>query len=367
MIVFKAYKYRIYPTKEQKILLSKHFGSTRWVYNYALDKKIKFYEKYKKTLSRFDIQKELPLLKTLKETEWLNDVNAQSLQASLENMDKAFNGFFKQKKGFPKFKSKSDNNQSFSVPQRGRIHFNSNTLSIPKFTNKIKCRIHRRFTGKQKTVTITLKSTGKYYASVLVEENIDIVKKPICESQAVGIDLGIKTFAVISDGNYIENPRNLRKSLKKLKRLQRSVTNKIKGSKNRHKAILKLSLFHEKITNKRLDFLHKTTSKLISDYDTICLETLIVSNMIKNHKLSQAIQDVSIRKFNDILNYKAVLNGNNILRIGTFEPSSKTCNCGVVNKELKLSQRTWKCTHCNEVHDRDNLASNNIKKFAFLK
>lgn len=366
-MILRAYKYRAYPTKEQEVLLAKHFGCSRWVYNYALDKKIKAYQTTKKSLSRFTIQKDLPELKKAEETKWLKEVNSQSLQASLENLDKAFTKFFRDKKGFPKFKSKHDNRQSFSVPQNGIVDFETSTISLPKFKKPIKCKLHRRFEGNSKTVTISKTPTGKYFVSVLVEVNEDIPKlKPIDENKAVGIDLGIKTFAVLSNGEEIQNPKHLRSALKRLKKQQRRVSKKVKGSNNRKKAVKKLAILHEKVSNKRNDFLHKVTAKLVSENDTICLETLSASNMMKNHKLAQALSDISIGKFNEILEYKAKWNGVNILRIGRFQPSSKMCSCGEINKELKLSDRVWTCKACGVTHDRDKLAANNIKKFTFI-
>ena len=367
-MILRAYKYRLFPTKEQEVLLSKHFGCSRWIYNYALDKKVKAYQTTKESLSRFTIQKDLPELKKSDETKWLKEVNSQSLQASLENLDKAFTKFFKDKKGFPKFKSKHDNRQSFSVPQNGIVDFETNTISLPKFKKPIKCKLHRRFEGNSKTVTISKTPTGKYFVSVLVEVNEKLPKlKTIDENKAIGIDLGIKTFAVLSNGEEIQNPKHLRSSLKRLKKQQRRVSKKVKGSNNRKKAVMKLAVLHEKVANKRSDFLHKVTAKLVSEHDTLCLETLKASNMIKNHKLAQALSDISIGKFNEILEYKAKWNGVNILRIGQFEPSSRMCTCGVVNKELKLSDREWVCQSCGEIHNRDLLAANNIKRFAFVK
>lgn len=362
----KAYKYRIYPTLEEKELIHQHFGSSRWVYNYALNKKIVAYQTEKKSLSRFDIQAELPSLKADENTAWLKNVNSQTLQASLENLDKAYTKFFKEKKGFPKFKSKHDNRQSFSVPQSAKVNFETSKLSLPKFKTDIKIILHRKFEGKIKTTTILKTPTGKYFASILVEINEIIpIKAPIDENQAVGIDLGIKTFAVLSDGTQIENPKNLKRSLKRLKQRQRALSRKKKGSNNRNKARIKLASIHEKVTNQRLDFLHKTTAEIVQSYDTICLETLTASNMMKNHKLAQALSDIAIGKFNELLEYKAEWYGKNILRIGRFEPSSRLCTCGVINKELKLSHRTWTCNNCGATHDRDVLASNNIKRMAF--
>ena len=366
-MILRAYKYRIFPTKEQEVLLAKHFGCSRWIYNYALDKKIKTYQTTKESLSRFTIQKDLPELKKAEETKWLKEVNSQTLQASLENLDKAFTKFFRDKNGFPKFKSKHDNRQSFSVPQNGIVDFETNTISLPKFKKPIKCKLHRKFNGKSKTVTVSKTPTGKYFVSVLVEVNEELpVLKPIDENKAVGLDLGIKTFAVLSNGEEIQNPKHLRSALKRLKKQQRRVSKKVKGSNNRKKAVKKLAILHEKVSNKRNDFLHKVTAKLVSEHDTLCLETLKASNMIKNHKLAQALSDISIGKFNEILEYKAKWNGVNILRIGRFQPSSKMCSCGEINKELKLSDRVWTCKACGVTHDRDELAANNIKKFAFI-
>lgn len=364
--MLKAFKYRIYPSAEQKAQIHQHFGCSRWIYNYALNKKMTAFQTEKKSLSRFDIQADIPNLKRSEDTAWLKEVNSQTLQASLENLDKAYTRFFKEKKGFPKFKSKHDSRQSFSVPQSGKVDFEKSKLHIPKFKQGIDIVLSRHFDGQVKTITISRTPTGKYFASILVETNEEIpTKKPIVENKAVGIDLGIKTFATLSDGVSIENPKNLKRSLRRLKQRQRALSRKKKGSNNRNKAKLKLATIHEKVTNQRLDFLHKTTTMIVQNYDVICLETLKASNMIKNHKLAQALSDVSIGKFNELLEYKAEWYGKNILRIGQFEPSSRLCTCGTINKELKLSDRVWTCNSCNTTHVRDVLASNNIKRMAF--
>jgi putative transposase len=367
-MIYKAFKYRIYPNKEQEELILKHMGCSRWIYNYALDRKITSYQETGKGISRFDIQKELPLLKKDEQTSWLKEVNSQTLQASLENLDKAFTRFFKEKKGFPKFKSKKENKQSFNIPQNTEVDFEKNKVWIPKFKTPIKTKIDRKFDGLIKTSTITKTPTGKYFISIIVELSEELPKKkPMNEKQAIGIDLGIKTFATLSNGIEIENPKYLKKSLKKLKKQQRKVSNKVKGSNNRKKEVKKLVIIYEKITNKRLDFLHKTSYYLTTNYDTLCLETLKSGNMMKNHKLAQALSDISIAKFNELIDYKSEWYGCNILRIGQFEPSSKMCSCGKINKELKLSDRVWTCGHCGTTHNRDVLAANNIKHFAFTK
>lgn len=363
---FKSYKYRIYPTLEQIELINKHIGASRWAYNYALNKKIIAYQTEGKSLSRFDIQEELPSLKKAEATAWLNDVNSQTLQASLEDLDKAYTRFFKKHSNFPRFKTKRSDKQSFSVPQNGRVDFSASRLRLPKFKSTIKIILHRKFDGKIKNITISKTPTEKYFASILVDSCAKIpIKCPIDENKAVGIDLGVKTFGVLSDGFIIENPRNLKNSLKSLRRSHRALSRKKPGSNNYNKARIRTALVYEKITNKRLDFLHKTSKMVIEKYDTICLETLSVKNMMKNNFIAQAMSDVSMNKFNILLEYKAEWYGKNILRIGRFEPSSRLCNCGVINKKLKLSDRKWTCGNCGTTHDRDALASSNIKKIAF--
>ena len=365
---YKAYKYRIYPNNSQKELIAKHIGCCRYIYNYGLDRKINSYKETGKSVSRFEIQNEIVFLKKNEETSWLKEVNSQSLQASLAIMQDSFFRFLKKDKGFPKFKSKRVGKQSFQIPQFTKVDFENNKVIIPKFKEGIKCKIHRIFEGKTKTSTISKTSSGKYYISILVELNEDNPKKmPIDENQAIGVDLGIKTFATLSDGIEIENPKNLRKSLRDLKRLQRSVSRKQKGGSNRKKALKKVAIMYEKITNRRIDFLHKTSKFLIDNYDTICLETISVKNLFKNCHIALAMSDITIGKFNEMVNYKAEWYGKNIIRIGRFEPSSKMCECGNIYKNLKLSQRVWICPICGRKNQRDLLAANNIKKFAFCK
>lgn len=365
-MMLKAYKYRLYPTKIQEVLIAKHFGCARYIYNYGLERKIKSYSETKKSISRFTIQADLPKLKKAESTKWLSEVNSLSLQAALLNLDMAFTRFFKEKKGFPKFKSKHDNRQSFSIPQNTTVDYDAKRVYLPKFKEGIKCRFSRKFDGKIKTSTVSRTPTGKYFISILVETEDTIPNKaPINENKAVGVDLGIKTFATLSDGTEIQNPKYLNKALKKLKRLQRSVSRKNKGSNSRKKAVKLLARQYEKVTNKRKDFLHKTTKYLIDHYDTICLETLSASNMVKNHRLAQAIQDIGIYTFNSYMDYKAEWYGKNVIRIGRFEPSSKMCSCGYIHRGLKLSDRVWTCPACGSVNQRDLLAAQNIKKFAF--
>ena len=364
-MINKAYKYRIYPNKVQQELLEKHFGCVRFCFNRGLDKKIKAYQQDKKRLSCFDLINELAKLKKEKEFEWLNEVNSQSLQMALRNLDNAFTNFFRKQNKFPNFKSKKHNINSFQIPQHLKL---SDKLDIPKIKG-IKIIQHRKLEGKIKTATVSKTPTGKYYISILVEQDKKLPKKPkIKENTAIGIDLGIKTFATLSDGRKIDNPKYLKNSLKKLRRQQRWLSRKIKGSNNRKKQVKKVVLIHEKITNQRSDFLHKFSYQITHEkqVNTIAIEDLNVKGMVRNHCLAQAISDVSWSEFRRQLEYKTEWYGKNLLVIGRFEASSKTCSCGQVNQELKLSDREWTCKKCGVKHDRDILAANNIKKFALI-
>ncbi len=355
-MILKAIKYRLYPTKLQAELLDKHIGACRFIYNLALETKQVAWASAKVNLSRFDLNLQIPELK--KELEWLKNINSQSLQATISNMDTAYQNFFKGAAKYPTFKHKKKARKSFSIPQRIKII--QNKISFPKFKEGIKAVIHRKFDGEIKSGTVSKTPTGKYFISVLFEtHNVITVKPKVNRENTVGIDLGIKTFATLSNGQVIENPRHLKKALSKLKYTQRKYS-KYKGKRTKQK----LARLYEKVTNRRNDFLHKVSKKLIDENQAIALETLNVDGMMKNHSLAQAIQDVAWGRFNEFLNYKAEWYGVNILRIGQFEPSSKMCHCGVLNKELKLSDREWACKSCGSVNDRDLLAAQNIKKFA---
>ena len=355
-MILKAIKYRLYPTKLQAELLDKHIGACRFIYNLALETKQMAWASAKVNLSCFDLIDQLPDLKS--HCKWLKEVSSQSLQAAVSNMDSAYTLFFKGHSMFPKFKSKRKSKESFKIPHR--IFICENSVKIPKFREGIKAVIHRRFDGKIKSGVVSKTPTGKYFISVLFETAENIPEKPIvAEENTIGVDLGIKTFATLSDGQAIENPRHLKKLLSKLKYTQ-SKYSKHRGKRTKRK----LARLHEKVANRRNDFLHKVSKKLIDENQAIALETLNVKGIVKNHSLAQAIQDVSWGRFNDFLNYKSEWYAVNILRIGQFEPSSKMCHCGVVNKELKLSDREWTCKSCGSINDRDLLAAQNIKKFA---
>jgi len=364
-MIQKSYRYRIFPNKEQQELLEEHFGSVRFVYNWGLEKKIKAYQKSKKRISCFDLINELVKLKKKKDFQWLNEVNSQSLQMSLRNLDNAFTSFFRKHNKFPRFKSKKNNKNSFQVPQHLKLN---NKLTIPKIPD-IKIKLSRPIEGKIKTATISKTPTNKYFIAILVEENKQLPKKPkITEETTIGIDLGIKHFATISDGRKIENPKYLKQSEAKLKRYQRWLSRKKRESNNRIKQRLKVALIQEKITNQRSDFIHKLTYQLTHEnqVSSIAIEDLAIKNMVKNHYLAKAIADASWHEFRRQLGYKCDWYGKNLLIIGRFEPSSKICSCGYVNQELKLSDRKWTCPKCKTEHDRDILASQNIKRFALI-
>lgn len=364
--MLKAYKYRIYPTLEQQQTLSEWFGSCRFVYNLGLEAKVAAWTSLKKNVTCFDLMKQLTELKHT-ECQWLKNVCAQSLESSITNLDKAYTKFFKGG-GFPKFKKKTGR-QSIQFRQGSSVL--NNKLYLQKF-GFVDIVIHREFNGEIRTVTVSRTVTGKYYASILVKDDSKIPdKKPISDISSVGIDLGITNFATLSDGKVFENPKYLQKQLGRLKKEQRTLDRRYKKgvpvveqSKGWHKQKLVVALLHEKIKNQRQDFLHKTSSAIIKQYDTICLEDLNISGMVKNHRLSKSISDASWHQFNSQLEYKADWNGKNIKKIGRFDPSSKICsNCGTINKELKLGHREWECKKCGIFHDRDKNAAINIKIF----
>ena len=354
--MLKAFKYRLSPTKEQSILLNKHIGASRFVFNLALECKQMAWAGNKVNLSCFALHSQLKGLKT--ECEWLKEINSQSLQQSITNLDKAYTAFFKGQNSFPNFKKKS-NGGSFNIPQN--VSLEDDKLVIPKFKKGIDIVLHRPIKGEIRQATISRTPTGKYFVSILCETGETIKPKALIkESTTVGIDLGIKTYIVSSDEKEYDNPKFLRKAQNKLKYVQRKYS-KNKGKRTKHK----LAILHEKVANQRKDFLHKTSSELIKNHDSLAIEDLAVSNMVKNHKLAQSISDAGWSTFVTMLEYKAEWYGKNILKIGRFEPSSKLhANCGHINKELTLSDREWTCTKCGEVVSRDLNAAINIKSFA---
>lgn len=367
MKILKAFKYRIYPTKAQKILLGKHFGASRWVYNWCLSRKTSEYASNKKNLSRFDLCKEVTELKKQPETSWLSEVNAQSIQSAIMDLDSAYTSFFRKTGKFPKFKSKKRSRESVKFSQDNKVNFTSKKLYVMKFREGIRCNFSRTFDGELKSVTISKSPTGKYYASCLVSTEAEVPSYPLDFDKAIGIDLGVKSLAVTSRNEVFENPKYLAKSLRKLKKEQRKLTKKKLGSKNRSKQKAKVAKVHERVSNQRMDNLHKISRQLVNDNQvtTFCLEDLNVKGMMKNRRLSRAISDVGFSTLVNFIKYKAEWAGKNFLQIGRFSPSSKTCDsCGNINRDLKLSDRTWTCV-CGVTHDRDFLAARNIKTFAF--
>lgn len=358
--MLKAYKYRLYPNVDQCDKIDKTISVCRLVYNLALEVKIRAWQSARKNLSAFDLHKQLPELR--KSFKWIADVDSHSLKAAILNLDRAFRGFYKGM-GYPKFKKKQSYGAFQSPWNKREVNFTNSTLTIPKIPN-IPIKISRQFIGIIKTVTITKTPTGKYFASILVDDGIVCPKKPdISSTKSIGIDVGINSYVVTSDGRQFEPNRQLKNSLNRLKCLQRRAAKKQKGSNNCKKANKCVSILHEKIVNQRTDYIHKMTTQLIRDNQTesFVIEKLNVAGMLKNDKLSQAISDVSFGKLFEVLKYKCEWYGKNLITIDQFAPSSKRCSCcGSINKSLTLSQREWTCSDCTTHHDRDYNAAKNI-------
>ena len=355
--IFKSFKFRIYPNKEQEILLAKHFGACRFVFNHYLNKRKDTYLEDKKSLNYYDNANDLTQLKKDDNYIWLKEINSQSLQSSLRNLDTAYGKFFRKQTKFPRFKSKYDR-QSFKIPQFVKLE--NNELIIPKFKDGVKINLHREIEGKINFGTISKSTTGKYYVSLTCEVQYQPYEKT---NSKVGIDTGIKDLAILSDGTTYENIRSLKTKLKKLKFNQRQLSKKDKGSSSRNKQRKNLAKIHEKITNVRKDYLHKVSTEIVKNHDIISVEDLAVKNIMKNHKLSQAMSDVSLGTFYSMLEYKSGWNDKTIIKIDRFFPSSKMCsNCGWINQDLTLNIREWICPSCGEKHDRDFNASKNILK-----
>ena len=364
--MLRAYKYRIYPTEEQKVLFAKTFGCCRFVYNWALNMKIEAYKQDKKSVAYKEVQDRM-VNELKKENQWLTEVNSQALLNSIRNLDTAYKNFFRDTHavGFPKFKSRKSK-QSFQCPQHCNVDFVKGTITIPK-AKDIPAVLHRRFKGTMKTVTVSMTPSGRYFASVLVDTTIhELPASAIQEDTALGIDLGIKSLAVCSDGRTFDNPKNLQKSLDRLKLLQKRLSRKQKGSANRNKARIRVARLQERIANSRKDNLHKITHTLTHDSQvhTICMENLNVKGMQRNHHIAQAVGDASFGMFLALLEYKCRWYGVNLIKIDRFAPSSKACGkCGYIYKGLKLSERSWTCPECGTHHDRDINAACNIKEF----
>ena len=356
--IHKAYKFRLEPNEEQKSLLAKHFGCTRFVYNHFLSERKAQYDKTHKSDNYYVQAKKLTELKKNEEHAWLNEINSQTLQHALRHLETAYVNFFRGNAKFPNFKSKKSKN-SFSVPQY--VVVKDGKIFFPKFNGGIKFKQHREIIGTIKSATVSLTPTGKYFVSILTEQTYEPYGKT---NKSVGIDLGIKDFVITSDGRKYKNNRYTKKYQRKLKQAQQHLSRKQKGSRQYEKQRLKVARIHEKIANYRMDNLHKVSTELVKQYDIICVEDLNIKGMIKNHRLAKHIADVSWGTFIQFLSYKCDLNDKTLVKIGRYYPSSQSCNeCGYVNKTVKdLIVREWTCPHCGCIHDRDVNAAKNILK-----
>ena len=365
----KAYKFRIYPTEEQEIFFAKTFGCVRKVYNLMLNDRKKAYEEVKNDPSK---KMTFPTpAKYKKEFPFLKEVDSLALANAQLNLDKAYKNFFRDKSvGFPRFKSKKNPVQSYTTNnQNGTVALiDSKFIKVPKLKSLVRIKLHRQPKGMIKSATISRHASGKYYISLLCKEEINELPKT---NSAIGIDLGITDFAILSDGQKIDNHKFTSKMEKKLKREQRKLSKrallaKNKGiplseAKNYQKQKRKVARLHEKVMNQRTDFLNKLSTEIIKNHDIICIEDLNVKGMLRNHKLARSISDVSWSSFVAKLQYKADWYGREIIKVDTWFPSSQICSeCGHKDGKKSLDIREWTCPICHTHHDRDINASINI-------
>ncbi len=352
----RAYKFRFYPTEEQKQILAKTFGCVRYVYNWALRLKTDAYYNEGKRLYYKDLSAQMTELKRQPETVWLNEVSSVALQQSLRHLDRAFINFFEGRGSYPQF-HKKHGKQSVSFASSA-FRWDGENITLAKMSEPLNIRWSRNFYGDPSSVTVSKDASGRYHISIFVDE--DVPQAPVCDSQ-VGIDLGLTDSVILSTGQKFGNPRYFRKDEKRLAKAQRRLAKKRKGSKNRAKERLKVARIHAKIADRRLDFLHKLSTRLVNENQVIAVESLQVKNMIRNHPLSKSIADVGWGEFVRQLEYKAQWYGRTLVKIDKFYPSSKRCfDCGYVMPKMPLSVRNWTCPECGEHHDRDVKAAQNI-------
>lgn len=355
--------YRLYPSRAQIQQLAQHFGCARFVYNEALSYSQKLYHDTKQKIGQYELITRLPSLKI--NHPYLSEVCAQVLQQSVMDFCIARNNFIRTKKGYPKFKNKKSN-QSIRFPQDCCIDEAYGVVIVPKL-GKIKSIIHTPVSGGIKSITISKNRSGQYHASVLVEDGL-LRPKESTFGKSIGLDLGLKDLLVTSDGMKVPNPKHFKKSLKKLKRKQQTLSRCKYGSNRRNKAKLRVARIHQLISNQRKDFHHKISRQIVNDNQVIVVEDLAIRNMIKNRHLSNAISDASWGQIVNFMRYKASREGKLVLKCSRWLPSSRMCShCGTLNKDLKLSERTWSCGVCGSVHDRDENAAINIVRGGLLE
>ncbi len=353
----KVFRFRMRPTKAQEAGLYRMAGARRFVYNWALDRRKGYYAERGSGISRKQLSFELTALKSQPNTRWLEAADSQMLQQALKDVDGAFEEFFEKRSRFPRFRSKKAGHFTFRIPQRVKVE--SGKVYVPKI-GWVRIRQSREVEGKAKSATFKRDATGHWYVSLTTEFEMPAASlEPLVPDNPVGVDLGLKDLFVLSDGERVAAPRFARKAARKLGRGQKSLSRKKPGSRRREKAKRRVARVHRKVSNQRSDFLHKLTTNLMREYDCICVEDLSTKGLAKT-KLSRSVLDASFGEFVRQVEYKSAWSFKRIIKVGRFFPSTKLCSeCGAVNPNLTLSDRTWLCD-CGVRHDRDLNASLNI-------